>query len=271
MTSHVYNLQTFYNEDAISYYLLGAFITDGCIYVRKNRPNTKTVTLTSADRDWLETINQYISPNKPIQTYKTNCSVIQLSSTELANWLESKGCGPCKSLTLQFPIIPSQYLLDFIRGCWDGDGSLSFTKSGNGGKNYQSQANLTSGSLLFCETLANHLIDLGVVCKIYKHGRSERTIEGRILKPSDSWRVVISSAQNVYKLVKLLYSNGALSMPRKTNIANLIISHHERKFFCVGCKNELFIHANGFKKQYCNECLRVRINERQRKSYVAKG
>jgi hypothetical protein len=270
MTKHTYNLQTFYNEDAISYYLLGAFITDGCIYVRKTRPNTKIVSISSADRDWMEIINRYISPNKPILITKENCFTLQLSSTELANWLELNGCYPRKSLTVKFPIIPEQYLIDFIRGCWDGDGSLSFTKSGNGGKNYQSQGNLTSGSLAFCQAMRDHLIKLNIACKIYKHGRSERLIDGRSLKPSNAWRVVISSGLDVYKLVKLIYERPIIVMPRKANVANLIISHHEKKFFCIKCGGELLILANGYKKQYCNQCLRLHRNERQRELYNAK-
>ena len=36
-----YNLQTFYNEDAISYYLLGAFITDGNINIEETVGNSQ--------------------------------------------------------------------------------------------------------------------------------------------------------------------------------------------------------------------------------------
>lgn len=117
-----YNLQTFYNEDNISYYLLGAFMSDGCVYKRKNRPNSKIVTLTSKDKDWLELINNIICPDKPILKHGKNCYRLMYMSSDLGTWLESKGCSSAKSLTLQFPNIPSKYLSDFIRGCWDGDG-----------------------------------------------------------------------------------------------------------------------------------------------------
>lgn len=107
------------------------------------------------------------------------------------------------------------------------DGCLSFTKSANKGKNYQSQANLTCGSLPFCEDIVNHLQSLNIKSKVYKHGRKERVIEGRKLKPSLIWRVVLSGSGSVYNLTKLCY-NGTLAMPRKLEIANKIIAHREK-------------------------------------------
>ena len=38
------------------------------------------------------------------------------------------GCVPKKSLILEFPDIPHQYLSHFIRGFFDGDGSIHFNK-----------------------------------------------------------------------------------------------------------------------------------------------
>lgn len=265
---HKYIIKTFTNEDAISYYLLGAFMTDGNVYKRKNTAITKIITLTSKDNDWLEKINQFICPNKPILKHN-NCYRLAYYSTELANWLISKGCTPRKSLTLQFPIIPNEYILDFIRGCWDGDGSLSFTKSGTKGKNYQRQANLTSGSLSFCDGLSQTLNQLGINCKIYEHGRKERMIEGRMLKPSECYRVVLSSGKNVYNLVKLLYPIGTqLYMPRKYDIAQKIITDWEMPTLCMSCKSVLINPGNN--AIYCKPCYKTRVNARQREAYRIK-
>lgn len=107
MNKYKYNLQTFYNLDHISYYILGAFMTDGCVYISKDRPNRKYVTLTSKDKDWLEIINLYICPEKPILNHGKNCFRLMYCSTELAEWFISHGCGPHKSLTLKFPQIPN--------------------------------------------------------------------------------------------------------------------------------------------------------------------
>ena len=206
---------------------MGAWISDGCIYKSKDRPNRKIVTLTSKDKDWLESINQYICPEKPLLNHGKNCYRLMYNSTGLAEWFISNQCDSQKSLTVKFPNIPKKYLKDFIRGCWDGDGSLSFTKSGNKGKNYQRQANLTSGSLEFCNELSAVLNKLSIKNKVIPHGRHLRKIDGRILQPSNSWRVILTSGQSTYNLCKQIYENSSLSMPRKQNIAEAIIAEWE--------------------------------------------
>ena len=225
MNKHNYNKDVFYNEDSTSYYLLGAWMTDGCVYKSKDRPNRKTITLTSKDNDWLEKINNLICADKPILKHGTNCYRLMYNSTKLADWLINHGCCQQKSLTLKFPYVPKDFLPDFIRGCWDGDGSLSFTKSANKGKQYQAQANLTSGSLTFCQDLCNVLVGFDVKCSVKKHGMEKRKIEGRELAPSMCWRVVLSGGGSVFRLCKLLYTENSLSMPRKYNLAQNIIAH----------------------------------------------
>ena len=202
-------------------------MTDGCVYVRKNRPNSLVVTLTSKDKDWLETINQYICPNKPLLKHGLNCYRLMYMSSDMGNWLISHGCGARKSLILQFPDIPIKYLGDFIRGCWDGDGSLSHTKSANKGRNWQRQANLTSGSKEFCQSMSDHLTSLEVKNKITPHGNHERKIDGRVLQPSMSWRVVVSNGNSTYNLCKSIYEDCIISMPRKQKIAESIIAEWE--------------------------------------------
>jgi hypothetical protein len=230
MNKYNYNLNTFYNEDANSYYLLGAFMTDGCIYTRKNRPNSKIATLTSKDEDWLKIINSKICPEKPLLNHGLNCFRLMYMSSELCNWFESKGCYQQKSLTLTMPKVPVEYLYDFIRGCWDGDGSLSFTKSANKGTSYQAQANLTSGSLKFCEQLASLLNQENIKCSVKEHNFANKKIEGREITSNNCWRVVLSGGGSVYNLVKNLYTTNQISMPRKYNLAQNIIDWRESNF-----------------------------------------
>jgi len=49
MTKYKYNLQTLYNENEKSYYLLGAFMTDGC--VQRNEKSSWNVSISSKDVD----------------------------------------------------------------------------------------------------------------------------------------------------------------------------------------------------------------------------
>ena len=74
-----------------------------------------------------------------------------INSNKLFKRLQELGVNPNKSLNLKFPIIPREYIRHFIRGCWDGDGTVYIEK--NGGL----RAGFVSGSLEFIKTLKNHL------------------------------------------------------------------------------------------------------------------
>lgn len=272
MNRYNYNLEIFHNKDSTFYYILGALLTDGNVY----QPNkTKaTINLTSRDKDWLELINYLVCPKKPILKHGKNCWRVQYHSLELFNFLKENGCHEKKSLTLQFPNIPDKYLGDFIRGCWDGDGSLSFTKSGNRNTNYQRQANLTSGSLDFITSLHKKLNYLGIKnhIRIHTDANSSRIIEGRTINPkNNSYRLVLSGGQHVYNFCKLIYNQNLLSMPRKYNIAQQIIKEWEKEFFCQKCQDKIIPKTiNSRKLQYCSTCLKYHQLERARIRYSNK-
>ena len=243
MQIHQYNLNPFRNESYIKYYLLGAFMTDGCVYSRPNRKNSKVVTLSSKDDDWLKLINDLICPDKRINKKTDRCSELMYMSSELGNILENLGCVQRKSLVLKFPDIPEEYICDFLRGCWDGDGSLSFSKRkkklSSGEDGYQWQGNLTSGSKEFCDSLVLHLSNLQIKSKVYAHGKNGRKIDGRIVTSTNQcWRVVLSGGSSVHNLCEKLYLNDKLSMPRKKKIAidiieNRILNNQKRNLFKI--------------------------------------
>src|SRR6266704_2242038 len=142
-----YNTDVILNEDHISYYLLGAFMTDGCVYILKGTEN-KLISLYSNDKQWIRDVNNLISPQKPIFIQRGTCYFVQYSDNNMADWLIKNNCTPKKSKTLRFPPnIPKKYIGDFLRGYLDGDGSLSFSKK----RIYR--AYLTSGSKRFCKQI----------------------------------------------------------------------------------------------------------------------
>ena len=64
---------------------------------------------------------------RPISSYP-NSSQLRLNSKILSQDLINLGCIPKKSLVLGFPEIPKEYLCHFVRGFFDGDGSIHFNK-----------------------------------------------------------------------------------------------------------------------------------------------
>lgn len=118
------NFSSFLNEDAISFYLLGVWYSDGS--VEKYSENSKRASLSSIDKEWLEKIRDIISPGRPIsKEINKNPYKLYINGDEFYNWLFNWGCIPNKSLILKFPEnIPEKYLPDFMRGLTDGDGSV---------------------------------------------------------------------------------------------------------------------------------------------------
>lgn len=120
-------------------YILGFFYADGCNFKPKS---TVSMSLQEDDVEILEKIRLEIQSEKPLEylnysnkhdfgyTYK-NQYRLQLFSSYMCNTLESIGMIPNKSLQLQFPNISEKLYSHFIRGYFDGDGSVYFADNGN--------------------------------------------------------------------------------------------------------------------------------------------
>lgn len=118
-------------------YWLGFLYADGYVH-----SNSNEISITSKDRDHLEKFRKAIKSNNKIgesidkrfssmpKIYHFSIRDKQLKS-DLIKW----GCVPNKSLTLtKIPNIPRDFVSHFIRGYFDGDGSLHWL---NGTKNFR--------------------------------------------------------------------------------------------------------------------------------------
>jgi hypothetical protein len=71
--------------------------------------------------------------------------------------LRQLGVTPRKSLTINFPQMPPHLVRDFVRGCWDGDGSVYWSDAPP-----RPSASFISGSEVFVQGLVKHLVGLGL-------------------------------------------------------------------------------------------------------------
>lgn len=121
-------------------YWLGYIYADGYIYNLKQRATGQIdynfeLCTKGDDIEHMEKFSKFISLENKLKITKadnkghTRCRVC-LSSKHLWSTLNSYGCTPNKSLTLQFPdesIFKDKSLIrHFIRGYFDGDGCISF-------------------------------------------------------------------------------------------------------------------------------------------------
>ena len=138
-------------------YILGFLYADGCNYMPKQ---TVSMSLQKEDFDILEQIRLCIGNERPLEyldysnkhdfgyTYKNQWRLLMFSK-HMCETLNNIGMTPCKSLTLGFPDIDSSLHRHFIRGYFDGDGSVALKSP---------IASLTS-TFNFCETVRNILLE----------------------------------------------------------------------------------------------------------------
>ncbi len=105
-------------------YAIGLIATDGNL-----SPDGRHISVTSKDIDLLETLKRCLAlPN----AITNNCNGqgdlshrVQWGSRLMYAWLVSIGIMPDKSLRLGRVEVPDECFADFLRGCIDGDGSIS--------------------------------------------------------------------------------------------------------------------------------------------------
>lgn len=103
-------------------YFLGLIISDG--HISKNN----IISLCMKDRDIIEKFKECIQSEHPIKLNKDNNPVIYIHSKEIADDLRNIGLNNRKSYYLDIKkvlsFIPKAFEKDFVRGLFDGDGSI---------------------------------------------------------------------------------------------------------------------------------------------------
>ena len=107
-------------------YLLGLLASDGT--VRKDTNEIK-LSFSSVDKEFLEKLQKEVG-GRPISSYTTQdgfeVSTWEFTSKKIKNKLAEYNIIPQKTFTFSFPMkLSKEYWKDFIRGYFDGDGSIS--------------------------------------------------------------------------------------------------------------------------------------------------
>lgn len=123
-------------------YWLGFIFADG--YISSQNSDEKSyykfeLSLKNSDKEHLEKFNKFMKhedanhvKSGKVMCGETECERCRWSINDRHLWetLNSYGCTPKKSLTLQFPQLnifkDSSLIKHFIRGYWDGDGCISY-------------------------------------------------------------------------------------------------------------------------------------------------
>lgn len=127
-------------------YCLGFLYADGCVA----DDGAIVFSQHSKDIDILYKIKDIIGYNGKIITKDNNVCCMVINRRKIANQLIELGCIPRKSKIIKFPsndIVPEKFMCDFLRGVFDGDGSI---------KQNAQVATISTSSSYFIDGLKNH-------------------------------------------------------------------------------------------------------------------
>ena len=118
------------NDCANKYYILGLIYSDGNLPVK----NKNSFIISNTDKNLLEDIKKELQFTGIVITefhkkFKKYIYKLQITSEQIRKDLEFIGLTPDKTFTVKFPNVPKEYIRDFIRGLWDGEGCVNFSKS----------------------------------------------------------------------------------------------------------------------------------------------
>jgi len=194
--------EDFFNEfNEESSYIFGLILSDGNIAWNPQKGYYSiTITASEKDKDHLESIRNLLSSTKPLlYSSKTKSYRLIVNSKKLCQKLMQLGISPKKSLTLEFPKIPKNYLRHFIRGVIDGDGSV-FYRDRKISPYFCIR--ISSGSKKFLQKLV----------KIIKENIN---VNGNIRKIDKNVHLVEYSCSRGKKLARYIYSDANIFLKRK--------------------------------------------------------
>lgn len=104
-------------------YLTGVIAADGCLI-----NNGRHLNITSTDTQIIETAQNILGMNVKVgiklNRWNKTAYSLQFSNVALYDFLLHAGLTPAKSKTMRNLAIPENYYADFLRGYFDGDGTI---------------------------------------------------------------------------------------------------------------------------------------------------
>jgi hypothetical protein len=206
-------------------YVLGLVYTDGCIIPgydidpRRSGRSVSYLSLAQKEPELLQKVLAFMDCNAKLRHSKekryshTVAGALywfEISSEKMYRDLLKLGVTPNKSRTLSFPQMPGRELIrHFIRGCWDGDGTVYVPPDGNRARAY---AGIVSGSTQFMTGLVEHLYHIGI--KRFS-GQIDEPI--RMLRNHNAYDIRIKGGKNLITLFHYLYDwvDSSMRLERK--------------------------------------------------------
>lgn len=113
-------------------YWLGALYADGNVSQKGSKSGQ--IFLTSTDKEWIEQFLKDVNSSNKARPeihnrFKSTVWKAQITSSQMYNDLLNLGCIPVKSHVIRIPDLDKNLLHHFIRGYFDGDGTVGVYKN----------------------------------------------------------------------------------------------------------------------------------------------
>jgi hypothetical protein len=197
-----------------AFYLLGLIASDGVIDGYHAKIGLK-------DKDLLEVIRDDLVPNKPLYYNKRDDTwYLKISNKQILRFILSAGITAHKSLTLKLEdwVLQSNNFPNFIRGYFDGDGTIGIARNTNGKskKNYyRACMRIGSASRDIIEQMQNFLTT------VYSLNKNNITCEKREHISMYYLKFIGSQAQKFYDII---YDDSGIKLERKYKRYTIILS-----------------------------------------------
>ncbi len=214
------------NTDDKSYWL-GFLYADGSVYFKKKKNGnsagaTIEISLKKEDEYQLYNFNSALNGNIPIKDKLINLNNkiykacrISLSSIKMADDLVDKGCVPNKSLILTFPnFLENKLIPHFIRGYFDGDGSVYFYKN----KPNKGFGACILGTLNLLEGIKHYLL-------------TENINSISIYNKNNIYELHIFGIDNLNKFFNLIYYDKCFFLERKYKIFLDALKYYNKDYY----------------------------------------
>ena len=194
-------------DSPIKAYWLGFLYADGCV-----SKNTIQISIQDRDKSHLTVFKNDIEAtnHRLVKTTKSKYFGWHFSirDKQMADDLKTHGCIERKSLILTFPTkqqVPDKYLPDFIRGYFDGDGTISFDM-----RNGKPQIRFG-----FCGT------------KEFLTGLKENLgLKNSLQKTGNAYTFVVSGNKQGIKFFNIIYDNPCRYLQRKYDLYQSFLKNY---------------------------------------------
>jgi hypothetical protein len=207
-----YNLnEKFFDElNEKSAYWLGFLYADGCVRMKQGKSGELKLKLKHIDSNHIEKFLNDIECNTPIRygvDNKSEFCYVLVNSNYMIKKLFDLGCVQNKTQKIRLPNIEKKLLSHFIRGYFDGDGSVSPVKN---------RPNSFVVSICSNKKFVEDVMSFFSYGKIYNE------------KNYSIWKV--NKINDIKNFRDFIYSNKNLTLQRKLDIFNKINEDYKRDY-----------------------------------------